>query len=471
MTSVCFYFQVHQPFRIKPFHFFDIGEGQDYNDDDKNRAIMRKVGEKCYIPTTDILYELTQKFKGKFKVSFSLSGIFIDQARLWYPEVLDNFKRLADTGQVEFLSETYYHSLSSLISENEFHEQVKRHADLIQKEFGQKPTVFRNTELIFSNHIAWLTNKMGFKGMLLEGSEKVLGWRQPNYVYKAKYVPELKLLLKNYKLSDDIAFRFSEKSWKEFPLTTEKFSHWVHNIAGDGNVVNLFMDFETFGEHQWADSGIFEFLRHLPEQIYKHPDFEFATLSEAIGKYEPVGEIDTHDPISWADIERDLSAWLGNNMQNEAFRAIYDLEKKVYATKDAELLETFRRLQTSDHFYYMCTKYFNDGDVHKYFNPFDSPYDAYIYYMNILQDFRQKIDEHPGKKVKPDLKLEKSSEVDVVPADVPKVRKKTPKAAKSEPAEVVKNSPDIIRPDISKVTKKTRNLAVKNRPEKTLSSV
>jgi len=393
MTSICFYFQVHQPYRIKPWHLFDIGQGRPYWDDDKNRQIMIKVAEKCYMPTTNILLELIKKYPGKFKVTFSLSGVFVEQAKSWAPQVIENFKKLADTGQVEFLAETYYHSLSSLISEVEFKEQVKKHTALIKKEFGHTPTVFRNTELIFSNHIAWLAGEMGFKGMLLEGAERILDWRNPNFVYRAKYYENLKLLLKNYKLSDDIAFRFSERGWQEFPLTTEKFSSWVHATAGLGEVVNLFMDFETFGEHQWEDSGIFEFLRHLPGEIYKHPDFEFSTVTEAIEKYPAVGDIDTVEPVSWADIERDLSAWLGNGIQNEAFHSLYKLQERVYGTKDAGLLDEFRRLQTSDHFYYMCTKYFNDGDVHKYFNPFDSPYDAYIYFMNILQDFRQRLDE------------------------------------------------------------------------------
>ncbi|MDH4261548.1 MAG: glycoside hydrolase family 57 protein [Spirochaetia bacterium] len=392
MTSICFYFQVHQPYRLRPYHFFDIGENVPYEDDEKNIQIIKKVSEKCYIPATNILLELIEKYNGKFKIAFSLSGVFIEQAKQHYPLVIDNFKKLAKTGCVEFLAETYYHSLSSLVSEEEFKAQVKLHTKLIEKEFNYTPAIFRNTELIFSNHIAWLAGEMGFKGMLLEGADKILDWRNPNFVYKAKYAPNLKLLLKNYKLSDDIAFRFSEKSWKEYPLSSEKYAGWIHSVAGSGDVVNLFMDFETFGEHQWEDSGIFNFLRALPENVFKHPDFEFLKVSEAIEKYPVVGDIDTHDPVSWADIERDLSAWLGNNIQNEAFRGIYDLQQKVYDSDNKKLLEVFRRLQTSDHFYYMCTKYFNDGDVHKYFNPFESPYDAYIYYMNVLQDFRQKLD-------------------------------------------------------------------------------
>jgi alpha-amylase len=319
------------------------------------------------------------------------------------------------------------------------------HSELIQKEFHYTPTVFRNTELIFSNHIAWLAGEMGFKGMLLEGAERILDWRNPNFVYQAKYYQNLKLLLKNYKLSDDIAFRFSERGWQEYPLTTEKFSTWVHATAGVGEVVNLFMDFETFGEHQWEDSGIFEFLRHLPGEIYKHPDFEFCKVSEAIEKYSAVGDIDTVEPVSWADIERDLSAWLGNSIQNEAFHSLYSLQERVYNTKDVGILDEFRRLQTSDHFYYMCTKYFNDGDVHKYFNPFDSPYDAYIYFMNILQDFRQRLDESESlaksKKVraKKIVKVEQGvpgiAEISEIPSEVKKPRIKP--RIKKDPAKAI----------------------------------
>ncbi|MDH5720648.1 MAG: glycoside hydrolase family 57 protein [Spirochaetia bacterium] len=391
MTSICFYFEVHQPFRIKPYGYFQIGHDPFYLDDNKNYAVLRKVSDKCYLPTTNLLLELIERYKGRFKVSFSLTGVLIEQFKMWYPEVLDNFKKLADTGCVEFLGETYYHSLSSIIEEEEFRKQVKMHTKLIQDEFGQTPKAFRNTELVYSDHIAYLAKDMGFKTILAEGAERLLHWRTPNYVYKPEHTEGIKCLLKNYKLSDDIAFRFSERGWKEFPLTAEKYSNWVHSIAGDGQTVNLFMDFETFGEHQWEDSGIFNFLNHLPEKIFQHPDFEFETVSAVSEKYEPVGTIATSDLVSWADIERDISAWLGNSIQQEAFHSLYELKNEVYALNDPGFLDTFRKLQTSDHFYYMCTKYFNDGDVHKYFNPYSSPYDAYIYFMNVLQDFRQRM--------------------------------------------------------------------------------
>lgn len=389
MISVSFYFEVHQPYRIRPYSFFDIGVNPYYLDDDKNRRIIRKVGDKCYMPTTNLLLDLIKR--GRFKCTFSLSGLVIDQLRRWYPEVLDNFKRLADTGMVEFLGETYYHSLSSLFSEREFRAQVLRHLECIRHEFGCTPSSFRNTELIYSNRIASIAEDMGFKSILMEGAERVLDWRSPNFVYRPRNAQHIKILMKNYKLSDDIAFRFGDKSWKDYPLTTEKWTRWIHSIAGNGTNVNLFMDFETFGEHQWADTGIFEFMKAVPEKILRHPDFHFSTVTEAAKKNEPVGEIDTEAPVSWADVERDVSAWLGNSMQRQAIQALYELEDSVYATGDPDLLEVFRKLQTSDHFYYMCTKYFNDGDVHRYFSPYQSPHDAYIYYMNVLQDLRIRI--------------------------------------------------------------------------------
>lgn len=392
MISVCFYFEVHQPFRLKPYDFFGIGKDHTYFDEERNRQILRKVSDKCYIPTTNLLLDLIREFKEDFQVTFSISGTAIEQFKLWYPEVLDQFKKLADTGYVEFLSETYYHSLSSLYSEKEFSRQVLKHRKTMKKELGVLPQAFRNTELIYSNNIARLVRKMGYTLMLMEGVDRLLGWRSPNFMYQSKSEPGLKLLTKNYRLSDDIAFRFSEKNWSHFPLNTDKFSRWVHSLAGNGNCVNLFMDFETFGEHQWAESGIFEFLKYLPSAIRKHPDFKFRTVSNAAERSHSLGEIDTEEAVSWADMERDLSAWLGNSMQRQAVQALYALEDRVHSTGDEKIIDTFGRLQTSDHFYYMCTKYFNDGDVHKYFSPYGSPYEAYVYFMNVLQDFKQRLD-------------------------------------------------------------------------------
>ena len=392
MVSVCFYFQVHQPLRLRRYSIFEIGRHNHYFDDHKNEAIIRKITHKCYMPTNKIILDLINKTDGKFKVSYSMTGIVLEQLEKYAPEVIDSFKKLIDTGCVELLDETYHHTLSFLYSRDEFREQVEQHSKKIRQLFNYKPKVFRNTELVYNNELAAFVEKMGYKGILAEGADHILGWRSPNFVYKPKGAANLKLLLKNYRLSDDIAFRFSEKGWEEYPLTAPKFANWVSNVNGNGNVVNLFMDYETFGEHQWEDKGIFEFLKHLPHEILKHPDNNFVTPSEAIKRYDYVAELDFPHFVSWADIERDLSAWLGNRMQNEAMKQVYALEPHVKLSKNKELVDEWRKLQTSDHFYYMCTKWFNDGDVHKYFNPYDSPYEAFISYMNILNDFRMKAD-------------------------------------------------------------------------------
>ncbi len=389
MVAICFYFQVHQPFRLnRSFDFFSIGSGERYEDDHKNREIMNKVAEKCYLPTNQLLLELIKKYHGKFRISYSISGTALDQFELYRPDVLDSFKQLADTGCVEFLCETYYHSLSFLFSEAEFKRQVKLHKAKIKKLFGQTPKTFRNTELIYNNRLASVIEELGFQTILAEGVDRILQWRSPNFVYKPLACEKLNLLLKNYKLSDDIAFRFSQQSWSEWPLTADKFSYWAHQVAGGGETINLFMDYETFGEHQWASTGIFEFLRHLPETIWRHPDYEFLTPSQVSKKFTPKAELDIHHPISWADMERDVSAWLGNSLQDSAIEFVYAMEKDVLATKDDTLIHAWRKLQTSDHFYYMCIKWFNDGDVHKYFNPYDSPYDAFIYFTNAVNQLR-----------------------------------------------------------------------------------
>jgi alpha-amylase len=331
-------------------------------------------------------------------VSYSITGVALDQFQAYAPDVLDSFKELAKTGCVEFLNETYHHSLSFLYSLDEFKEQVELHKKKIQHLLGHTPQVFRNTELVFNNYLAHTVEKMGFKGVLAEGADHILGWRSPNFIYRPKTTSTIKLLLKNYRLSDDIAFRFSERSWKEWPLTADKFSQWVSAINGNGNVVNLFMDYETFGEHQWESTGIFDFLRALPWYIRKHPDNDFLTLSEAIARYPVVGELDIHHPVSWADIERDISAWLGNKMQQEAMHHLFHLEKDIKLAGDPQLIEDWRKLQTSDHFYYMCTKWFADGDVHKYFNPYDSPYEGFINFFNVLNDIHMRIKEKAAEQ-------------------------------------------------------------------------
>ena len=390
MVSVCFYFQIHQPYRLRDYHVFDIGNDHNYFDDLKNISILRKVANKCYIPTTKLVLELLKKHP-EFKVSYSFSGVVLSQFQEHAPELIRLFQSLADTGQVEILSETYYHSLSFLYSKKEFRDQVKLHKKKIKELFNQNSKVFRNTELIYNNELAKFVEDMGYKGIISEGADHILGWRSPNFLYRPKTTSRIKLLLKNYKLSDDIAFRFSNKSWESWPLTAEKFTDWVSNINGNGNCVNLFMDYETFGEHQWKDTGIFNFMKHLPEKILKNKDNNFMTPSGLIRSYEPVGELDIHNLISWADVERDLSAWLGNKMQQSAISNIYRMEDEVKGRKDLKVLEDWRRLQTSDNFYYMCTKWFNDGDVHKYFNPYDSPYDSYIAFMNVVNDLKMRL--------------------------------------------------------------------------------
>ncbi|MBI3671753.1 alpha-amylase [Candidatus Azambacteria bacterium] len=397
MPDICFYFQVHQPRRIKKYPIFSIGRDHEYFNDDSNtdlnnKKIFKKVADKCYLPANAAMLELLKMYPN-FKISYSLSGIFLEQAEEYCPEVLRSFYKLVETGQVEILSETYYHSLAALYSEDEFYHQVDMHRRLVKNFFDVEPRVFRNTELIYNNHIAKLAEDMGFDAILAEGVDNILGWRSPNFVYKPKGAERIKLLLKNYKLSDDIAFRFSSRDWAEWPLTADKFAHWISGHNGNGEVINLFMDYETFGEHQWESTGIFDFLRALPGEIFKNPDNGFKTPSEVIDAYTPYDEIDIHRHISWADVERDLSAWRSNSMQHAALEKIYSMEKAVLKKDDQKLTNDWRKMQTSDHFYYMCTKWFADGDVHKYFNPYETPYDAFISYMNAFNDLKKRVEE------------------------------------------------------------------------------
>ncbi|MBA3899171.1 MAG: polysaccharide deacetylase family protein [Bacteroidetes bacterium] len=399
MPSICFYFQVHQPFRLKRYSFFNIGNDPLYEDDALNKQILDKVAEKCYLKTNQKMLELIERHHGKFRISYSISGMAIEQFERYRPDILESFVKLANTGCVEFISETYNHSLCYLFSKDEFKRQVDKHKKKIKQYFGQTPQVFRNTELIYNNDLAMFIEKMGYKGIICEGVDRHLGYRSPNFLYQPVGTTNIKALLKNYKLSDDIAFRFSDQNWAEFPLTAEKFSKWAHTVAGNGEVLNLFMDYETFGEHQWESTGIFNFLNHLPEAIFNHPDFDFKTPSEIIEAYPARGEYDAHEFISWADQERDLSAWLSNSLQHEAINRIYSLEKKVKEKNDQDLMNVWEKLQTSDHFYYMCTKFWSDGDVHKYFSPYDSPYDAYIYYMNVFCDFENRLNNMTTEKL------------------------------------------------------------------------
>lgn len=387
MANICMYFQVHQPDRLRTYSYFDVGNKHDYEDDKANSEILRKVSKKCYEPTCNLLLRLIEQHQGAFKIAFSLSGVFIDQCKKFSPETLDAFKRLAATGYVEFLNETYYHSLSFLFSPREFKEQVMLHREMIKQEFDYTATTFRNTELIYNNDIAKCVEELGYTAILAEGAERVLDWRSAGFVYRPHGCEKIKLLLRNYRLTDDIAFRFSNRDWSEYPLYADKYASWLHALSGQAEIINLFMDFETFGEHHWDDTGIFAFLEKFPEYVLAHPEYCFVTPAEACKKLNAISELDVPHPVSWADMERDLTAWYGNDLQKDAMHAVYALEHDVKITNDPRLLHTWRTLLTSDHFYYMCTKYASDGDVHKYFNPYHSPYDAYINYQNILADF------------------------------------------------------------------------------------
>ena len=393
MRAICFYFQVHQTFRLRRYRFFDIGNNHNYYDDFANRSIMKKVANKCYLPTNQLMYELIQEYGDRFRISYSISGTALDQFEMYAPEVIESFQRLVSTGSVEILAETYSHSLSSLRNKEEFVNQVTIHSKKIERLFGVKPTVFRNTELIYSDGIGEMAAEMGFKAILTEGAKHILGWKSPNFLYCNAINPKLKVLLKNFTLSDDIAFRFSNRGWSEWPLTTEKYVKWLNAIDQKQEIVNLFMDYETFGEHQWAETGIFDFMRHLPKKVFSDSNFQFKTPSQVADIFDPVAPIHVPYPISWADEERDLTAWLGNELQDDAFDNLYSLANKVRLIDNPDILRDWRYLQTSDHFYYQCTKWFSDGDVHKYFNPYDSPYEAFINYMNILSDFEIRLNQ------------------------------------------------------------------------------
>ena len=420
--SICLYFQVHQPTRLRLYRFFDIGKDSHYYDDFANRTILRRVAQKCYLPMNKLMLELIGQYKGKFKIAYSISGSALEQFQRFAPEVIESFKALAATGCVEFLAETYYHSLASLASESEFRHQVQKHAALIEQLFGVKPVTFRNTELIYSNGIGEMVYDMGYKTMLTEGARHIMGWQSPNYVYTGETQPKLKLLLRNYSLSDDIAFRFSNKGWNKWPLTAEKYVNWMKESAKEGDIVNLFMDYETFGEHQSEESGIFEFMRSLPGAVLADGTFGFATPAEVVKKYKPVSDIAVEDPISWADEERDVTAWLGNELQSEAFKKVYAMTEKLSIVNDFDLWNDFGHLQESDHFYYMCTKFFSDGEVHKYFNPYDTPYEAFINYMNVISDFQIRLDE---KRAALDVKETAHKEIEMKNAPAKKAVRKT----------------------------------------------
>lgn len=389
MKSIVLYLHVHQPFRIRHYTVFDAGTNHDYfdapgGDKTNNHDIMQKVAKKSYLPTNAKLLQMLNTHP-QFKLSLSITGTAIEQFEKWAPEVIESFQALTATGRVEIVAETYHHSLAFFYSRAEFEMQVEMHRNKVQQLFGQTPTALRNTELAYNNDLAYWADKAGYKAILAEGWDPILEWRSPNFVYRPTYTNGIKLLMKNYKLSDDLAFRFGDSSWAGWPLTADKFTHWL-NESGEATNFNLFMDYETFGEHQWEESGIMDFLEHLPNEWLRDPDHTFMTVTEAAECFEPKGQIDMPNTVTWADTERDLSAWLGNPMQQEALKAIYDLQDSVIASGDLALIEDWRKLQTSDHFYYMCTKWFNDGDIHAYFSPYDTPYEAVMNFMNAWHD-------------------------------------------------------------------------------------
>jgi len=419
VTDVVFYFQVHQPFRLRRYTFFDIGTDAHYFDDTENARIVRRVAEKCYLPMNALILHLVEQNRGQFRCAYSVSGTALDQMERWMPEALESFVRLSRTGCVEFLCETSHHSLTGLFDLGAFREQVAAQSKRVESLFGKKPSTFRNTELVVDNRLARAVENMGFKAILGEGADHLLGWRSPHFVYRPEGCDKIKLLLRSYKLSDDIAFRFSNRGWGEWPLTAEKFASWVHAVPPEDQFIGLFMDYETFGEHQWSDTGIFKFMEHLPRNLLKNPRFRFRTPSEVAAEYDPVARLEIPHPVSWADAERDLTAWLGNPMQRAANEALYSIGASVRKVAEAghpDLLEEWQRLSTSDHLYYMCTKWFSDGDVHKYFSPYSSPHDAFIAFMNVLDDLNRRAQRLIPSALAPALPIEPTTSTAPAPA-------------------------------------------------------
>jgi len=383
--SVVLYLHMHQPFRVCKYSVFDVGLKSDYFEGDKE--IFEKVTDKSYRPMLALLEKCLNEQEG-FRLSLSITGMFVEQAQEWAPDIIECIQRLVATGRCELLAETYYHTLAFFYNRQEFEDEVRMHQQMIKDLFGVEPKVFRNTELAYNDDLAKWAEDFGFTGILSEGWDKILGWQSPNWVYQPKGCEKIRLLTKNYRLSDDVAFRFSDKSWVEYPLTVEKYIDWVNSDTSRGPLINLFMDFETFGEHQWEDTGIFKFFAEFVRRWCSDSDANFLTVSEAISSMDAKGEVSMRETVTWADTERDLTAWMGNAMQGEAMSFVYRLMPSVLESGDETLIRDWRRLLTSDHAYYMCTKYFNDGDVHAYFSPYDSPYDAFMYYMNVVRDLR-----------------------------------------------------------------------------------
>jgi alpha-amylase len=486
MRSICLYFQVHQPYRLRTYRFFNIGDDHYYYDDFQNRHIIKRVTEKCYLPANKMILDLIKEYGNAFRVSFSISGTAIEQFEQYSPEVLESFRQLAKTGNVEFLAETYSHSLTSLRNKDVFFQEIDLHEKAIQKHFGQKPVTFRNTELIYSDGIGEMVAEKGFSMMITEGAKNILGWKSPNYLYCNAVNPKLKLLLRNFRLSDDLAFRFSDQSWPEWPLTAEKFVGWLNAIDPKEEVVNVFIDYETIGERQWKETGIFDFFKSLPGKVFSQSDFIFRTPSELNDKLQPIASLHVPFTISWADEERDLTSWLGNELQDEAFNKLFMTWEKVKESVDPSILSDWSRLQTSDHFYYMCTKWFSDGAIHKYFNPYSSPYEAFINYMNVLSDFMIRLDEQKpmieeeatGKKEAGinDVVAESSIRKRKAPAVrtgklkveevIVEVKRKRGRPPKTKPVELKEVKPQVVNEKPVREKKKMKENRVKEKPVK-----
>jgi len=392
--AIVLYLHVHQPYRVRPYTIFDVTAAHDYFDapyDDKtsDERIIHKVADKSYLPTNRKLLQLLKDYPD-FKLSLSITGTVLEQLERWAPKVLESFQELVRTGRVEIVGETFHHSLAFFYSQTEFQTQVDMHRHKVEQLFGITPSAFRNTELSYNNDLAIWADRAGYKAILAEGWDPVLGWRSPNYAYRPVGTENIRLLMKNYRLSDDIAFRFGDRDSAAWPLTADKFSHWLAETQ-NADIFNLFMDYETFGEHQWEDTGIFDFLEHLPQEWSKTEGHTFMTISEAAETCVPADIIDNPQTTTWADTERDLSAWLGNPMQQQAIQALYELQGLIIDSNDWSLIEDWRRLQTSDHFYYMCTKWFSDGDIHAYFSPYDTPYEAFTNFMNAWHDLKYRL--------------------------------------------------------------------------------
>ena len=391
MKAICFYFQIHQPFRLKRYRFFDIGNDHYYYDDFANDDILTRIAQRSYIPAAETLLHLLEQYPG-FRCAFSISGVALEQLEQYVPEFIDIMKKLIATGRVEILGETYAHSLSSLIDPDEFANQVRVHDEKIQSLFGVKPKVLRNTELIYCDEMAPQIAALGYKGVITEGAKHILGWKSPDYVYCAASAPKLKILLRNAKLSDDISRRFSNTEWEEYPLTADRYMDWIASTPAEEQIINLFMNLETFGEFHPRESGIFQFLEAIPYFARERGE-EFLTPTEAVSKLKPVGELSVMHPISWADEARDTSAWLGNKLQNEAFQKLYSVAERVRLCEDRRLKQDWYYLQGADHLYYMSTKHFADGAAHSTFSPYETPFQAFTNYMNVLADFIVRVEE------------------------------------------------------------------------------